>query len=90
MMPEFLEKIWGDLPRNTPLGIGKALLLSIIRPELNGKSFWVGGNEIVELEDKIHETQPLWMGSETSAGVEEGNRRMLVLATSPADSMAGK
>ncbi|KAF2995962.1 hypothetical protein E8E14_002796 [Neopestalotiopsis sp. 37M] len=89
MMPQFIADIWGDLPRNTPLGIAKALLLPVVDPSIHGKSFWVGGNEVVELEDKIQETQPLWMGAEMSAGVNEGNRRMLALATSPADAMAG-
>jgi len=89
MMPQFLAEMWGELPRNTPLGVAKALLLPVINENLHGKAFWVGGNEIVELEDKIQETQPLWMGAELSAAVNEGSRRMLVLATSPTDSMAG-
>ncbi|KAH7067215.1 hypothetical protein FB567DRAFT_509435, partial [Paraphoma chrysanthemicola] len=70
MMPPFLNNIWGDLPRNSAAGIAKALLLPVIRPELHGKTLWVGGNEIVELEDKIHETQPLWMGAKLSANVD--------------------
>jgi hypothetical protein len=89
MMPQFIADIWGDLPRNTPFGIAKALLLPVVDPSIHGKSFWVGGNEVVELEEKIQETQPLWMGADMSAGVNEENRRMLALATSPADAMAG-
>lgn len=90
MLPKFIEEIWGDLPRNTTLGLAKALLLPVIKEDMHGKSLWVGGNNITELEEKIQETQPLWMGPELSAGVNEGNRRMSFLATSPADSMAGK
>lgn len=58
-MPQFIADIWSDLPRNTPPSIGKVLLLPVINEKLHGKSLWVGGNEIVELEDKIQETQPL-------------------------------
>lgn len=88
-MPEFISDIWGDLPRNTAAGVAKAILLPVIRENLHGKSLWVGGDEIIELEDKIQETQPLWMGAKMSAGVVEGNSRMLVLATNPTDAMAG-
>ncbi|PSN73008.1 NAD(P)-binding protein [Corynespora cassiicola Philippines] len=79
MMPSAIQAIWGDLPTNSGLGIGKTLLLPAIREDLHGKAFWVGGDEITELEDKIRETQPLWMGAELSAGVDEGSRRMLAV-----------
>lgn len=55
MMPQFLEEIWGDLPRNTPLGLRKALLLLVIKEDLHGKLICVGGNEFFELEDKVRE-----------------------------------
>ena len=87
MMPPEIDAIWGDLPRNSPLGIGKALLLPVINESLHGKSFWVAGNEIHELEDKICETQPLWMGAKLSANVVEGARRMNPLALNPADNV---
>ncbi|KAH7069856.1 hypothetical protein BKA63DRAFT_421530 [Paraphoma chrysanthemicola] len=89
MTPPIISATWGDLPRNSAAGVAKALLLPVIRPEIHGKSLWVGGDEIVEFEDKIQETQPLWMGAKLSADVEEGQRRMMGLATNPLDAMAG-
>ena len=90
MMPKIISDMWDELPRNSALGIAKALLLPLIKGDVHGKSMWVGGNQIVELEDKILETQPLWMGSKMTEDVLEGNRRMLVLIPSPSDSTAGK
>lgn len=44
-MPQFVEEIPGDLPRNIPLDMGKALLLSVIKKDMHGKLIWVSGNE---------------------------------------------
>jgi hypothetical protein len=33
-----------------------------LQPEINGKAFFVAGHRIIDLEDKLMETQPLWMG----------------------------
>ncbi|BCS25302.1 uncharacterized protein APUU_50013A [Aspergillus puulaauensis] len=76
MLPEELSKIWGELPANTPDGVADALLLPSVRPEVNGKSFWVAGNQIVELEGALHAAQPQWMGENLSRQVDEGQRRM--------------
>lgn len=76
MLPQWIIDIWGNLPANDTEGVGRALLLPIIRPELNGKSFFVAGRKIVEVEDKIHECQPVWLGTELSEQVDEGQRRM--------------
>jgi hypothetical protein len=69
--------MWGELPINEPEGVALVLLIPIVRPEVNGKSFFVAGHKIVELEDKIHETQPLWIGKDLSAQVDEGQRRLI-------------
>ena len=76
LLPEFM-KIWGNLPANQPEGVANALLLPVIRPKINGKSFFVAGHQIVELEDKIQGTQPLWMGEQLSRDVDEGQRRLI-------------
>lgn len=81
MLPDFGD-IWGTLPLNQPEGVAHALLLPILQPKINGKSFFVAGHQIVEFEDKIHETQPLWMGEQLSKDVDEGQRRLLPLAPS--------
>lgn len=76
LLPHFLE-LWGTLPANKPEGVALALLLPIVRPEINGKSFFVAGHQIVEFEDRLHETQPLWMGEQLSKDVDEGQRRLI-------------
>ncbi|KIW87798.1 uncharacterized protein Z519_11772 [Cladophialophora bantiana CBS 173.52] len=77
MVPKALTDVWEKLPANTPAGIAIALLLPIIQPEINGKTFFVAGNEIVELEDTLARSQPQWMGEELSRNVDEGQRRLL-------------
>ncbi|KAL1619222.1 hypothetical protein SLS54_006814 [Diplodia seriata] len=79
LLREFYD-VWAGLPRNTPEGPARALLLPVVRPEVNGKSFYVAGNEIVEVEDKTHEAQPIWLGERLSRDVDEGQRRLIPLA----------
>jgi hypothetical protein len=76
MLPEEISKMWGELPANTPEGVASALLLPAVRPEVNGKTFWVAGNDIVELEDALHSAQPQWLGPTLSKQVDEGQVRM--------------
>ncbi|KAB5580384.1 hypothetical protein GE09DRAFT_1279303 [Coniochaeta sp. 2T2.1] len=73
---EFL-KVWGDLPANEPIGVARALLLPAARPELNGKSFFVAGHEIVDFEEGLEKTQPQWMGEQLSKHVDKGQRRTI-------------
>lgn len=77
MLPQFVIDLWGNLPANKPAGVAHALLLPLVQTEVNGKSFFVAGHQIVDFEDKIHETQPLWMGEQLSANVEKGQQVML-------------
>jgi len=76
LLDNFMD-IWGTLPANQPWGVARALLLPILQSDINGKAFFVAGHEIVEFEDKLHETQPLWMGKQLSADVDEGQRRLI-------------
>ncbi len=80
MLPKVFLDIWGDLPANQPSGIAHALLLPIVRPEVNGKAFFVAGHQIVDFEESLHEAQPMWMGKQLSADVDEGQRRLIPLA----------
>jgi hypothetical protein len=77
MLPQHIRELWGKLPANETWGVAHALLLPVVRPEVNGKSFFIAGHQIVELEDKLHETQPLWMGAQLSKDVDEGQRIMI-------------
>lgn len=81
MLPQNIIDIWGELPANQTSGVAHALLLPIIRPDLNGKSLFVAGHQIVDFEDKLHESQPVWMGKQLSADVDEGQRRLFALSS---------
>jgi hypothetical protein len=59
------------------LGVAKALFLPIIRPDLNGKSFFVSGDEITEFEDTLAKAEPEWMGQPLCENVREGQRILL-------------
>lgn len=76
LLPEFL-KVWGELPANEPIGVARALLLPAVRAELNGKSLFVAGHEIIDFEEGLEKTKPKWMGKELSDHVDEGQRRIL-------------
>lgn len=76
LLPE-LKSVWGSLPTNQPEHVGRALLMPICRQDVNGKSFFIEGGRIVEFEDKLAETQPLWMGQRLSDDVNEGQKRLI-------------
>jgi hypothetical protein len=77
MTPGALKSAWGSLPSNDPEGVGHALLCPIVRPDLNGKSLFVAGNEITEFEDTITSSQPIWMGQRLSDSINEGQKLIL-------------
>lgn len=77
MLPASMRNIWGSLPANNPEGVALALLLPTVKEDLNGKSLFVAGNQIVDFEDGLHETQSQWMGDELSRNVDEGQRRLI-------------
>lgn len=37
----------------------------------------VAGDQIVELEEKIHDCQGIWMGEQLSKDIDEGQRRLI-------------
>lgn len=76
LVPDEVVKKWSDLPRNSPEGVGYALLLPVVQESINGKAFFVAADKLVEFEQKIDELQPLWMGEKVSADVNEGQRRL--------------
>jgi len=80
MLPQAIQEIWGELPANNPEGCAKALLLPAVRPEVNGSTLWVAGNQIYELEGPLHASQPQWMGKKLSEAVDEGQKRLIPLA----------
>ncbi|KAH7000797.1 hypothetical protein EDB80DRAFT_753918 [Ilyonectria destructans] len=80
-MPDWIKEKWGELPTNDTVGVAKALLLPAVRTDINGKTLWVAGNDIVEIEDALHEAQPQWLGARLSADVDEGQLRLGVGAS---------
>ncbi|KAI8655293.1 hypothetical protein NCS57_01277700 [Fusarium keratoplasticum] len=77
MVTDHVRKVWGELPANSPLDVAKASLLPIVRPKVNGKSFLINGGNITEVEDKLDETQHVWLGSELDNNMREGQRRLI-------------
>ncbi|KAJ4318663.1 hypothetical protein N0V84_006751 [Fusarium piperis] len=75
LLEDWLQK-W-TLPKNTAAGVAKALFLPIVRPEMNGKSFFVAGNQLTELEDSLHDAEPAWMGQELCHQVRQGQAILL-------------
>jgi len=74
LLPPQFEANWGHLPANEPEGPARALLLPVVRPDMNGRSLFVAGHDIIDLEAGLQETQPKWMGEELSEAVDEGQR----------------
>lgn len=76
LVPSSLKKIWDPLPWSQSEDVAAALLMPVVRPELNGKAFFTAGQQIVELEDTLRQSQPQWMGEQLSKDIEEGQRRL--------------
>ncbi|KAJ9149445.1 NAD(P)-binding protein [Pleurostoma richardsiae] len=76
MLPDWIKEKWQGLPANDSTGVARALLLPAVRPKVNGKTLWVAGNEIIEIEDALHAAQPQWLGPELSKAVDEGQIRL--------------
>ncbi|KAL2825809.1 NAD(P)-binding protein [Aspergillus cavernicola] len=69
----------GDLPKNSALGVARALFLPVLNPTLNGKSLFVAGDRIFEFEDSWRQAERSWMGPELCDQVRRG--RPLLLAS---------
>lgn len=76
VLPDWLAG-WGKLPINTCEGVAHALLLPVIEPKINGKAFFVAGDDIIEFEDSLFEAQPHWMGQQLSDDVNQGQKFLL-------------
>lgn len=77
MVTDKIREVWGDLPANQPMDVARASLLPVVRPEVNGKSFLVNGGRITEVEDKLDETSPLWLGDQLAKDMREGQGRLI-------------
>jgi hypothetical protein len=47
-----------------------------------GKTFFVGGDKIIEIEDKMHEIQDQWLTPEMSEAINISQERLLNWASS--------
>jgi hypothetical protein len=77
MLTEQFLSVWGELPANEPIGVARALLLPVVRQDMNGRSLFVAGHEITDFEEGLEKTQSLWMGEQLSRHVDEGQRRLI-------------
>ncbi|KAL6406501.1 uncharacterized protein AUP68_09296 [Ilyonectria robusta] len=76
VLPDWLQK-WGHLPRNSATGVANALFLPILQPKVNGKSFFVAGDQIIDFEDTLYNAEPQWMGEQLSRDVRAGQKLLL-------------
>lgn len=77
MLPKEISDMWGNLPANDPTGVAQALIMPAIRHSLDGKTLFVAGNCLYELEEGLERTKPQWMGEKLSADFDEGQRRLI-------------
>lgn len=84
MLPKAIEDMWDGLPANSAEGPARALLIPAIRHDINGETLFVAGNRAYALEEKLHETQPLWLGDQLSKHFDEGQRRLIPAEGTPA------
>lgn len=77
MVTGHIQDVWENMPANEPVDVARASLLPVMRPETNGKSFLINGGNITELEDKLDETQSVWLGPELDKHMREGQRRLI-------------
>lgn len=54
------------------LGVAKAILYAAVEESFHGKGFFVGGDDIIELEEGIERTRPQWFTQKQSDLVQEG------------------
>lgn len=71
-MARSIDKIWGDLPRNTPEAVGQLVAYLCGAREVNGKSFWCAGNKYVEVEEKLEQLWPEWLTDELACSLQAG------------------
>jgi hypothetical protein len=78
LLSEWLET-WGDLPKDSPLGVARALFLPVCNPTLNCKSLFLAGDRIFEFEDSLQQAEPSWMRPELCEQVRRGQQLLLGL-----------
>lgn len=76
MLPDWIKEKWGSLPANSAEGVARALLLPAVRQDMNGLTLWIAGNQAIEIEKALHDTQPQWIGKQLSSHIDEGQSRM--------------
>ena len=54
------------------LGVAKAILYTAVEESIHGKGFFVGGDDIIELEEGVERTRPQWLTQKQSDLVDEG------------------
>lgn len=54
------------------VGVAKAILYAAVEESFHGKGFFVGGDDIIELEEGIDRTRPQWLTQRQSDLFEEG------------------
>ncbi|KAK9378719.1 uncharacterized protein V2V93DRAFT_375646 [Kockiozyma suomiensis] len=73
-MVDGIRDRWADakLPSNTPEGVGSVVVDIACAKTLKGEIIYIEGDRGWEIEGKINETEPLWLGAEQSRLLNEG------------------
>ncbi|MCJ1477989.1 hypothetical protein MMC13_006664 [Lambiella insularis] len=61
-----------NLPVNQPADVAKVIVDVTRSEKLNGKAFYIEGGRGWEIEDKINELEPQWLGEEASRSLAKG------------------
>ncbi|KAI5776953.1 hypothetical protein EDC01DRAFT_636251 [Geopyxis carbonaria] len=67
---------WGDRPANTPEGVARALVYAAVSEGGNGNAYWVGGDEVVEMEKAIRGRRDVWLGEKMAQEVNGGQKAL--------------
>jgi hypothetical protein len=96
-MVKGIEKGWEELklPANDPVDVARAMLICATanrgnhnetfkgaRLPFSGKILYVSGGESYEIEDRMQELEPEWLGKENSKSLEIGQAYLINPETS--------
>jgi len=82
------EWVGAGMPINTPEEVARVMLQAATDPGLNGRGFFVGGGRCFDVEGRIDELRPQWMGSLTAQW--ERGQEILALVSFPPKARLGR
>jgi len=73
-MVQTFQEAWKNegLPMNTPEGVARMIVGVSIEEKLNGESIYVEGDRGWAFEERLHHTQPQWLGEVAASNLSRG------------------